>query len=394
MVAHLEPEAASSSRMRVANGGTPAPDAEWVAMCDASAIDEAKRDEVPAFEASASPPRLVWLATADIFAALPPRKWTVPGLAIGPGRPTLLAAYGFSGKSLAAQQAALAVAAGRRVWEHFASGRGVRVGHLDHEQGEYATRLRYQRLARGHGIAQAELEDRLQVAIFPSVYLNDDDAVDAYARACEGIELVVLDALRGATPGEDENDSKIARCLHNLSRVSENTGTAFLVLHHAGKPKEGHADARTIPRGSSAIFDACGCVLVLSGDKGAPKLVRQEKTPAESAGGAAEDFYLAVEDVADDADPRAGVKVFYRTKEEVDPPRDGEAEFETVVRRVLECVQQNPGIAGREAIREILRLNAAKVRAAVDTLLQRGSVENRARKGCSLYAIARPEVRS
>jgi hypothetical protein len=93
-----------------------------------------------------------------------------------------------------------------------------------------------------------------------------------------------------------------------------------------------------VPRGSSAIFDACGCVLVLTGAKDEPKLVRMEKTPADSDGRAVEDFYLEVEDVAEGDLPNAGLRVAFRTKEQVKPPgKEGES-FSRLKVQVLDLV--------------------------------------------------------
>jgi hypothetical protein len=197
--------------------------------------------------------------------------------------------------------------------------------------------------------------------------LNSAGAVDTYAREFEGVDLAFVDALRGATPGHDENDSKIRECLDNLSRASEKTGTCFVVIHHAGKPKEGHSDARTVARGSSAIFDACGSVFVMTG----------QKSPAEAEGGAVEDFYLAIEDVPLEDDPRAGVRVVYQTKEEVDPPVKPTVMFEEKVGRVLECIRQNPGVPGVERIAEMIAMRPATVRQAIGALLEANRITDR-----------------
>lgn len=251
--------------------------------------------------------------TSKIFEPLPPINWLVQGLHLVAGRPTLIAGYGFSGKTLAAQAVGLGLASCSPVWGKFMPTTAVKVWHLDYEQGSYATHKRYQRLALGHGIPVESLADRLETTIFPDVYLDSPDAVDVYSRAVEGVAVCALDALRGATPTMDENDSTIRRCLDNLSRISEKTGTAFIVLHHAGKSRDSDtSDPRKIPRGSSAIFDACGCVFAIEGEKNEPKLVSQTKAPAEAEGNALEDFYIAIADVPGEAGPTAGLRVSYQ----------------------------------------------------------------------------------
>ena len=148
---------------------------------------------------------------------------------------------------------------------------------------------------------------------------------------------MLLDALRGATPGEDENDSKIRACLDILARVSEKTGATFAVDHHAGKPKDNHSDPRMVLRGSSSIFDACGCVLVLSGEKNEPRLVQQVKAPAEAEGSAVDDFRLRIEDVLTWDNPTAETKS--------DPMK-----FDDLKKRVYETVRITRGLASANAV--------------------------------------------
>ncbi|AKT38281.1 AAA family ATPase [Chondromyces crocatus] len=337
-------------------------------------------EERAALQGETSPAPFHWIGTRTIFARLPPTRWLVPALQLCQGRPAMLAAYGSTGKTLAAQSLALAVSARRRVWSAFDCPAALTVRHVDHEQGRHATLKRYQRLALGMDLTPEDIDGRLQVSVYPSVYLNLADAEDAYAKACEGVDLVIIDALKGATPGVDENDSKIRHCIDTLSRVSDRTGTTFLIIHHSGKPKESHADARTVPRGSSAIFDACGSVLVMLGEKGKPKLVRHEKVAAEAEGGALEDFYLVIEDVCRGADPRAGVRVVHKTLGETEPSDSGaEAmaeRFEALKRHILDVVRRHGSIASKNGICErVPGTRTTKLSAIQELLDERRLVE-------------------
>src|SRR5205085_420132 len=71
--------------------------------------------------------RVEWIGSAELFRPLPPPRWTVPGLQIGPGRPSMLAAYGYFGKTLAAQSMALSIASGAKVWGQFSTSGPARV---------------------------------------------------------------------------------------------------------------------------------------------------------------------------------------------------------------------------------------------------------------------------
>lgn len=327
-----------------------------------------------------------WKHAADIFAALPSTPWVSRDLQLGPGRPTLVAGYGASLKTMAAQALALAVASGSPVWGHFTVAQGA-VRHLDYEQGFRATAKRYQRLAMGAHLSEQDVAGNLALAVFPELFLNSDKAVDAYARAVDGAKVVVLDAFRGAIPGADENDSGVRVYLDNLTRVSEKTGATFVVIHHAGKPKDGHDDARTVARGSSAIFDASGCVLLLSAKKkGAPRLVQQVKSPADAEAGAIEDFQLAVEDVPTEHAGVTGVRVTYQAVETA-AKATADAVFEAHAQRVLDFVRDNPRCSKR-VIRAKAGLNGSRADEVVAVLVEEGRLhELPGKNGGHTYAI-------
>lgn len=252
------------------------------------------------------------------------------------------------------------------------------VRHVDHEQGLWATKKRYQRLAFGLGIVPDELANRLELCAFHPVHLNDPQAEKAYAGAAEGFDLVVIDALRAATPGVDENDSKIRACIDLLTRVSEKTGAAFLVIHHAAKPRETHNDGRTILRGSSAIFDAAGSTFVMqASDRDPRRLVRQAKMSASAEGGPIPPFYLAIEDVPSDGlGPTAGLRVRYQPAQEI-KPRDAEADRKHAIeQKVLQMIATKPGMTVRE-LRTAVKGRAGNVSTAIERLVQRVALEER-----------------
>ncbi len=211
-----------------------------------------------------------WLSTDRIFAPLPPPAFVVPELQIGPGRASCFAAYAGAGKTLAMQALALCVASDRPIWGWFRHRGPMRVRHADQDQGA-GTLRRYQRLARGMGIDPGELAGRLEVSSFPALYLVDTPD-DVWLRASEGIGLMILDALRGFTPGVEENDSQIQHLLMRLAKFSEATGCAYLIAHHFGKPQQGAKPELERLRGSSGIGAALGSVFVLTGERGEPKL--------------------------------------------------------------------------------------------------------------------------
>ncbi len=339
----------------------------------------------PAFR----PTRL--LEVSDIFAPLPPVNWLCQALDMAPGAPVLIAGYGFAGKTVAVQDLALAVATGTVAWGRFSVRKG-RVLHIDFEQGSYLTRMRYQRLARARGIDPRELDGRLTYAPLPDWYL-DGDTHDELARLCEKVDLLIVDSFRAACPHTDENASDARIPLDRLGRVSETTGAAPVVLHHARKPvKDAQGGARMSVRGSGALYDACGSVLVFSAEKGEPVTVAHEK--ARISGRLHEDFRLWIEDVEIDGVPSAGLRVSHLAaapdSQQTHLERYGELKG-----RVLALVREKGTVAGGvNVLRVWLAARKDDVSAAVADLVAAGAI----RRGGShneptLIAVGTPAAR-
>lgn len=300
-----------------------------------------------------------WVVGSEIFAPLPPVAWVCKGLALGPGRPHTLVGFGYSGKTVAAQALALAVASGGHAWGRFQCRQGV-VVHLDYEVGKRGTLRRYQRLAFALSIAPHHLEERLRILPLPRMRLSDPGAEQWLTRTCAGASLCIIDSLRACIGGDiDENDSAVRSYLDILLRVSDATGCTFVVLHHAGKGRQ-DGDQREAGRGSSAIYDASGTVLKLDPQKTAERQttvskVVATKMAAEASGGAMEPFWLRIGDVVSDdgADERAGLSCSFLEA------FDGEAAAENALLvarkvRVLETLSAYPGGLSKEQVRRVV----------------------------------------
>jgi hypothetical protein len=300
-----------------------------------------------------------WAHLADgvsLAEPLPPARWVSPGLQLGPGRCALFAGYGASAKTLALQSLALSVATGQLIWGRFACVRG-KVVHLDYEQGRYATNRRYQRLARALGVNLASIGKDLRVGSHPDLCLTAEGMEAALFELVQGAALLVIDSLRAATPGVDENESRIRDYLQILTRVSDATGCAVLLIHHARKPSEGDGDVRTILRGSSAIFDAAGSVYAICNGKTSkdPRRVDHAKSPAEAEGAPIDAFHLLVEDVDDD-----GVRVVARDLPSI------ACKLADHKKKVFELVRET-GAEG--ASRSFIRSHAGMARGSADDAL-------------------------
>lgn len=342
--------------------------APWGYMLDEFLPSESAEGAPPFLGGPESKATFTWIYGSEAGEPLPPVKWCVEQLQIAHGRPTLLTAYGFAGKTISAQAMLLSFAAGKPIWGHFPTNGGV-IRHLDYEQGRTATLLRYQRLGSGLEIDIRSLDRRFGLACFPELYLSSPTARDSYAKVCDGADLVLVDALRGTTPGVDENDSRIRSCIDALSWASERTGCAFVLIHHGGKGDSKLAAAR----GSSAIFDGCGAVYTMTGERGEPKTVEMIKSPALSSGGAVENFDLAIRDVGFD-----GLRVEWQAPTQVADDRENpSAGLDELIAEVLTFVRANPGITGKREV--AVRMGRAKdsVNVACDILLNKGRIVNR-----------------
>lgn len=224
------------------------------------------------------------LTGRDLADAVQGPQWLCRELGVAPGRPTLLAGYGGVGKTLLAQELALSVAAGREeVWGGVRLDRGGRVLHLDYELGPYLPTTRYQRLARGKGIDLAELGERLELVPFAH-QLSEDDNGRALIEACRGATLLVVDNFRSAFPSLDENDSSARKPLDGLARISTETGCVMVVLvheHKASRETASRSKGQRI-RGSSALYDAAGCVLSVSSEDGLITIEHTKATMGEA----------------------------------------------------------------------------------------------------------------
>lgn len=250
------------------------------------------------------------LDVSELAKALPPVPWVCEPLGLAPGAISLVAGYGYSRKTMAMQSLGLSVAAGKPIWGLFSARRGPFV-HLDYEQGRRLTQERYQRLARGMGFELADLAPgALRVGCMPRIYLDEKETFDSLVRLVDGAAFVLVDSLRAAFPHADENSSEVRSYLDVLSRVSERTGAAFAVIHHARKPQQGNDTGATFAiRGSSALFDACQSVYVFIGEKNTPTTVHHQKDRIRGA--CLDDFGLDGVDVPDGHDPRWGLRVVH-----------------------------------------------------------------------------------
>ncbi|MGO8992346.1 MAG: AAA family ATPase [Polyangiaceae bacterium] len=229
---------------------------------------------------------------------------------VGQGRPTAIVSYGGVGKTWLAIDLALGVASGSKACfghENMIGDPGLKadtviergtVLHLDYEMGANIIDKRYQRVAFGRGIDLCALADKLTVVSHPEVNLETSTMELALVKVCIGISLCIIDSFRAAAPSADENSSESRKYLDLLTRVSNRTGTVFVVLFHEAKQNAANGRAQgQLMRGSSALFDAAGAVLSVQQADDGDMTITQTKASLTRPG---VPIHVRLEDVGDE----------------------------------------------------------------------------------------------
>jgi hypothetical protein len=320
---------------------------------------------VPPFEGE--PP---WLTWEDVEKPLPPLQYFCPALKMvcGGGAPHMIAGSSFVGKSIVVQSMIVSLCTGRDAFGAYPVPRPFKVAHIDLEQGIYRTAERYQRLAYAMRADRELMQENFSLKVHPREYTLANINVrteSAWKRAMHGRDLIVIDTLRPAMPGINENDSMFGEGLYALGRLSEETGCRALVLHHtkkAGIDGVGRDDRKDSIRGSSSIFAACDHVWVLYGKKFEPFEVTTEKT---REGVEIDPFFLVFEDVSG----RRGLRVATLEEEEAVAARTDRvgtkrlaADME-LIKGIL--VAAGDAGLGTRALREATGLNGTRYAAAM-----------------------------
>lgn len=337
------------------------------------------------------------LGAPEIFAPMQRIPWLCRALAIGPGRPTILSGYGGIGKTFAAQQLALVIASGQtRLWDCFdVQHAGGIVGHLDWEQGEWITRWRYQRLAWSMGLREEHLRGRIELVCCPDWRLTDADAEKKLTAFCTGKALVILDSLRAACIGIDENDARVATYLYLCFRVSQATGCVIVVIHHEVKTS-GKEARQGIERlsGSGAIAGAAGAVVSFVKD-GTSGCVRLEHVRA-NLGQASEPVVIRFTDEGE-LDPvtekSEGLRIEHMPPEQLRAEASAvtdeqqETELLELCERMFACVERHQnrgeGVSGAGTVSRLLGLKVRRQEAyaAWDYLKASGRISSNGKLG-------------
>lgn len=286
----------------------------------------------------------IWAAPSRIVPVIPAIQACV-------GRPTLVYALPGAGKSIVLWSAAIAGATGLSMLGA-APLAPLRVLWLDGEVGGPLTSSRAQRIARALGVGPRDLGDRLRVAIYPSLSIDDPTAERILAATCAGYTLVILDSLTALSGDADETSPEMGRIMLMLARVSGRTGAAIVVVHHARRDGE--------IRGSTSIDAGSECIWRMR-VRGRESIMHHQRSPI---GAPLPDLALRIRDVAIDGDPLAGLAVdLASTTPEAVAIRSLETE-------ILEYLAAHDGHAGgADTLAASMGRKAARVREAVEALI-------------------------
>lgn len=243
-----------------------ADDSDWRRDVDRALADVRAHATTTTAEALVARGAIPFQSLAELEASdLPKTRWLVSGLvteravAVISGEPK-------TAKTWVAQEIAVAVATGGRVFGEFKTGEPKPAALFLVEDGASNTRARLRGILDGHtdvnAAAKAAAAKRLSVRCLDSLDLTDEvhlaRFVASVRRLPEPPAVVVLDPLRDLHTGaEDKSDdmAKVSAALRTLRNVLD---AAVVFVHHAGKATETQKGRRggQRMRGSSALHGA------------------------------------------------------------------------------------------------------------------------------------------
>ena len=201
--------------------------------------------------------------TAKPIASYKAKDFLIKRLQLNKGNLVLLVAAGGSGKSMFMQYLGLCVSTGSKLFDTFDVKQG-KVLHIDQEQSENQTSLRYSRIAKAMGVSDFNIEriylkSRLD-AVPDMMQLVEDRLVAKF----KGYDLVLVDSLKKLSV-VDENSSEIEKVCNLLKRAAERANCVIMLIHHKGK---GKVEGRQSGRGHSSIYDSCDVQIDLDHESG------------------------------------------------------------------------------------------------------------------------------
>lgn len=157
------------------------------------------------------------------------------------------------GKSLLTLEIAIRLSKGLPLWD-MAVSKPYNVLFIQKENPEYTVQSRIRRICRGLNIISLKnitLADRkISLDLMRSVDHNNIKKLIEKS----GSQIVVLDPLSSYHRANENDNIQMRQVLNNLTDISAQTGCAWIVVHHEGKPSDNKSTKWRF-RGASSIRD-------------------------------------------------------------------------------------------------------------------------------------------
>jgi len=172
---------------------------------------------------------------AELIETAKPIPYLIPGV-LPAGQPAILAGPFKTLKTSIALDLAVGLASGTTVLGHFDVPRAASVGFISGESGEATLANTIERICRARDVMPEDLDRLLVSTKIPNLARADHvDALGWFIRQHE-LELLIVDPayLAMASIGDDAgNVFKMGAVLGRVSRLIEETGCGFLLVHHS-----------------------------------------------------------------------------------------------------------------------------------------------------------------
>lgn len=158
-------------------------------------------------------------------------------------KPSIVQVYGYSGsgKSLFVQHCVSALTCGAVCIGPFEVMRKARVLYLDYENGKGTIARRLKNMRELYGDAEDRLNIWAPFEGWPEMNLRTREGLEILKRLISMAkpDVVVIDTIRTAFPGLEENSAQEWSRINSLAIRLRNFGISVIMLHHSNKPTDG-----------------------------------------------------------------------------------------------------------------------------------------------------------
>jgi hypothetical protein len=161
-----------------------------------------------------------------------------------------------TGKTMAVESMAIALATGAKDWCGFSIAERKRVLVMPREDAERTTKIRLWQFARGAGLRRPhDLERFLSIDPISPLDLGNAEHVAKLHKACERFDVVIIDSFATSHHGDENSNRDMSNVMGAARDLALQTNTAIGFIHHYNG-KGGTEDKRSPIhrlRGASAI---------------------------------------------------------------------------------------------------------------------------------------------